>query len=336
MAIRIGINGIGRIGRNLWRIIHSDVPDLEIVAVNDTADPALLAQLLRYDSVRGRLPARVEVGDQALLVDGAAVPLTREPTPDQIDWTAHDVELVVESTGQFTRAAAARGHLRGSVRTVIISTAAPDPDLSLMMGINQASYDPRQHRVVSNSCCTTYCIAPMLAALHRGYGVRSGMVTAAYSSGSRPGPLLDEVFPNLRMARANAVSIVPANVPGVRHALDKVLPELAGRVEATLLRVPVRAVSAAVLTLHLTRPASVDGIHHALADFAATAPTGLLELSADPLVSSDLIGSPVSCMVDTGLTAARADLVRLVGWYDNEWGYSHRLVDLIKFLGEHW
>jgi len=332
MTIRIGVNGVGRIGRNLWRIIHSTAPDIEIAVVNDTADLATVAHLLRYDSMRGRFPGSVGTTGDAIVVDGTAVPMLHHPNPELIPWRAHGVDLVVESTGQFTRVASAGGHLRGGARRVIISTASPDADVSLMMGINEQVFVPQRHRVVSNSCCTTYCMAMMMHALHHVYGVRSGAATVAYSYGSRPGPLLDDSFSNLRMARANAINLVPANVPGVRHALDKVLPELAGQVTATAMRIPVRATSAASLVLRLAHPADAEDINATMEAAGASLLKGYLEVSQEPLVSSDVLGSPASCVVDAGLTTSLGDLVRVVGWYDNEWGYAHRMVDLIRFI----
>jgi len=332
MHIRLGVNGIGRIGRNLWRIVHAAAPDVEIVAANDTADPATVAHLLRYDSVRGRFPADVAADGGAVVVDGRSVPLTRHALPERIDWAAHGVDLVIEATGQFTRAAAAAGHLRGGARTVIISTASRDADVSLMMGINEHVYDPARHRVVSNSCCTTYCVAAMASALHQAYGIRSGAVTATYSCGSRPGPVLDGVFPNLRMARANAVNIVPANLPGIRYALDRVLPDLAGRIAGMALRVPVRAASLADLTVRLRHPAGAAAVNQTLLTAATSTLKGYLEVSREPLVSTDVIGSTASCVLDSGLTMATGDLVRVAGWYDNEWGYAHRLIDLVRHL----
>jgi glyceraldehyde 3-phosphate dehydrogenase len=332
MTIRIGINGVGRTGRNLWRLVHSGVPGVEIAAVNDTADAAVIARLLQADTIRGRFPARVQALPGAIVVDGAAVPLSHHAAPDRIDWSVHGVELVVESTGQFTRAGTARGHLRGGAHRVIIATASPDADVSLMMGINEHEYEPARHRIVSNSCCTTYCVATMLSTLHHAYGVVSGSLTAAYSAGSRPGPLLDGVHPNLRMARANAINIVPASLPGVRYALDRIMPELAGRIAATALRVPVRAVSAASLVVRLARPVSVAEVNATLEAAATSVLKGYLEVSHQPLVSSDVLGAASSCIVDTGLTSVLGDLVRVVGWYDNEWGYSHRLIDLVRFI----
>jgi glyceraldehyde 3-phosphate dehydrogenase len=343
MPVRIGINGVGRIGRNLWRIVHTSVPDIEIAAANDTADLATVAHLLRHDSIRGRFPAAVGIVDGGITVGGTRVPLTHEPDPGRIDWSRHRVDLVVEATGQFVRGQAARSHLRGGARRVIISTASPDADVSLMTGINEHAYDPDRHQVVSNSCCTTYCIGMVAHALHQTYGVRTGSVTIAYSHGSRPGPLLDGVFgdargpdgalrPNLRMARANATTIVPANVPGVRHALDRVLPELSGRIAATAMRVPVKAASVATVTLRLTHPAGAADVNAVLEAASASLLKGYLEVSHEPLVSSDVVGSTASCVVDAGLTTSLGDLIRVVGWYDNEWGYSHRLIDLIKLL----
>lgn len=331
MTIRIGINGVGRIGRNLWRIIHT-APDIEIAAANDTADVTTVSHLLRYDSIRGAFPGTIEhTGDQ-VVVDGAPVPLSHEPAPEGVDWRRHDVDLVIESTGQFTRGDTARGHLRGGAPLVVVSTATPDADVAVMMGVNEQVFDPERHRVVSNSCCTTYCIAAMTNPLHQAYSVDCGSATIAYSHGSRPGPLLDDAYPSLRMARANATSIVPAQVPGVRHALDRVLPELAGRIAATAMRVPVRAVSAATLTLRLARPAEPTEVNATLEAAATSLLKGYLEISTDPLVSADVVGSPASCVVDAGLTTIMGDLVRVVGWHDNEWGYAHRLVDLIRYL----
>jgi glyceraldehyde 3-phosphate dehydrogenase len=332
MRIRLGINGIGRIGRILWRIAQTTAPDVEIVAANDTADAATIAHLLAYDTVRGRFPARVDADGDALVVGGRRVPLTRHALPEQIDWAARGVDLVIEATGQFTRAAAAAGHLRGGARTVIISTASRDADVSLMMGINEHDYNPARHRVVSNSCCTTYCVAVMASVLHQAYGIRSGGVTATYSCGSRPGPVLDGVFPNLRMARANAVNVVPANLPGIRYALDRVLPDLAGRIAGTALRVPVRAASLADLTVRLRHPAGVAAVNQALWTAATSTLKGYLEVSRAPLVSADVLGSTASCVLDSGLTMATGDLVRVAGWYDNEWGYAHRLIDLVRYL----
>lgn len=334
MAVRIGINGVGRIGRNLWRIVHTGAPDVEVAVVNDTADVSVVASLLRYDSVRGRFPGSVaattSAGRDIIWVDGTAVPLTHEPVPERIDWGAHGVDVVIEATGEFARGSAARGHLRGGAPTVIVPTAIPDADVCVMMGLNEHVLDPTEHRVISNSCCTTYCIGMMASPLHHAYGVVSATASVAYSHGSRPGPPLDGVHPHPRLARANAINLVAAAVPGVRHALDRVLPELAGRVSATAFRVPVRAVSAATLTLRLRDPASVEEVNHTLETAATSLLKGYLGVSHDPLVSSDVIGSAVSCLVDAGLTASLGDLVRVVGWYDNEWAYAHRLLDLVR------
>ncbi len=331
MVVRIGLNGVGRIGRNLWRIVHTMAPDVRIVAANDTADPELVTHLLRYDSVRGRFPAPVSTAPGAVIVDGVPVPLTRHPTPEAIDWSAYDVDVVIEATGQFTRAADARGHLR-TAPLVVISTASPDPDVCLMMGVNEHEFDPGRHKVVSNSCCTTYCVATLVRPLHQAYGVVSGTVTAAYSAASRPGPVLDDPHPNPRLARANARCLVPAGVPGMKYALPRVLPELAGRLVATAVRVPTTTVSAATVVLRLARPVTVAEVNATLEAAAGSVSKGYLETSREPLVSGDVVGSAASCVVDTGLTAVCGDLVRVVGWYDNEWGYAHRLLDLVRHL----
>jgi glyceraldehyde 3-phosphate dehydrogenase len=330
MSIRIGINGIGRIGRNLWRIVQA-APDLTVAAVNDTADLATIAHLLRYDSIRGGF-ATVRAGDRALVVDGEPVPITHEPVPARIDWGRHGVDVVIEATGQFIRGPGAHGHLRGGAPRVVISTATPVADVCLMMGVNEHVYDPSRHRIVSNSCCSTYCLAAMIKPLYQAYGVTHGSATLAYSHGSRPGPLLDDAHPNPRMARANATNLVPANVPGIRHALDLVIPALAGRIAATAVRIPVRATSAAVLTLRLRRPAHPEEVNTTLRHAASTELKDYLEVSDAPLVSSDVLGAAASCVVDADLTASLGDLVRVTGWYDNEWGYAHRLVDLIRFI----
>lgn len=332
MTIRIGVNGIGRIGRNLWRIIHTSDPEVEIVAVNDTAGAPTIGHLLRYGSIRGPFPGEVATKPDAIVVDGRSVPLMRYPRPEQIPWSKYQVDLVVEATGQFTRDRAAAGHLVGGAPRVVISTASPDADLSLMMGVNETAFDPRRHQVVSNSCCTTYCLGTILHALHHVYGVVAATATVAYAHGGRPGQLLDGVFPNLRMARANATTIAPVNVPGVRHALHKVLPDLAGRVAATAIRVPVNATSAASLVLQLSHPATADEVNHTLEVAAASVLKGYLAVSHEPLVSSDLIGSPYAAVIDADLTSALGNLVQVTGWYDNEWGYAHRLLDLIRYI----
>lgn len=331
MTIRIGINGIGRIGRNLWRIVQA-APDLTVAAVNDTADLATVAHLLRYDSIRGRFAGSVETDDRALVVDGARVPITHEPVPARVDWGQHGVDVVIEATGQFIRGPGAHGHLRGGAPRVVISTATPVADVCLMMGVNEHVYDPARHRLISNSCCSTYCLGAMIKPLQQAYGVIHGSAVLAYSHGSRPGPLLDDAHPNLRMARANATNLVPANVPGIRHALDLVIPPLAGRIAATAIRIPVRATSAAVLTVRLPVPTDPEEVNATLRHAASTVLKDYLEVSDAPLVSSDVLGSPASCVVDSELTATQGELVRVTGWYDNEWGYAQRLVDLTRFI----
>lgn len=330
--MRLGLNGVGRIGRNLWRAAHTTAPDVEIAAANDVAGPEMIAALLRHDSIRGRFPGRVEADRDGVAVDGAVTPLTRHATPERIDWARYGVDLVIEATGQFSRGDAARGHLHGGAPLVVISTASPDPDLTVMMGINEDQFDPDRHRVISGSCCTSYCAASVARPLHLAYGIRDGTLTAAYSAGSRPGPLLDGVHPDLRMARANAVALVPARLPGVRYALDRVLPDLAGRIVATAVRVPVTTASAATLTLRLERPVTAAEVNATLEAAAGSVLKHYLEVSHEPLVSADVTGSPASGVVDAELTTAVDDLVRVVGWYDNEWGYAHRLLDLARFL----
>lgn len=339
MAVRIGINGAGRIGRNLWRIVHTGAPDLEVVAVNDTANVSTIANLLRHDSIRGRFPgtveARASTSGDAIVVDGVPVPLTHEPVPDRIDWGRHDVDVVIEATGEFTEGPAVRGHLRSGAPIVIVSIATPDADLCVMVGINEHMLDPTRHRVISNCCCTTYCIGLMISPLHHAYGVLSATASIAYSHGSRPGPPLDGVYHLRRLTRANAINLVPAGVPGVRLALDQVLPELAGRIAATAYRTPVRAVSAATLTLRLRQRVDADEINQTLEHAATSLLKGYLDVAPDPLVSSDVIGYAESCVVDAGLTTSLGDLVRVVGWYDNEWGYAHRLLDLARLAVNH-
>lgn len=340
MAVRIGINGVGRIGRNLWRIVHTGTPDLEVAAINDTADASVIASLLRYDSVRGRFPATVQAttlaaGEDAISVDGTAVPLTHEPVPERIDWGRHGVDVVIEATGEFTDGPAVRGHLRGGAPVVIVSTASANVDLCVMMGLNEHAFDPTRHRVISNCCCTTYCIGLMASPLHHAYGVLSATASVAYSHGSRPGPPLDGVHPQRRLTRANAINLVPAGVPGVRLALDRVLPELAGRVAATAYRTPVRAVSAATLTLRVRHPVSAEEVNQTLENSATSLLKDYLDVTHAPLVSSDVVGCAASCVVDAELTTSLGNLVRVVGWYDNEWGYAHRLLDLVRLAVRH-
>lgn len=340
MTTRIGLNGVGRLGRSLWRILRG-APDLAIVAANDTTgDLDILAHLLRYDTVRGRWPGTVETAAGGLVVDGARIPFSHEPTPDRIDWDAHAVDLVIEATGAFARGPAARGHLRGGAPTVVVTAATPDADVCLMMGINEHVFDPQRHRVVSNSCCSTYCVGAMLHPLHQAYGVCGGSVTLAYSHGSRPGPPRDTLAlaaaagkrPNPRLVRGDALTLVPANIPGIRHALDRVLPDLAGRIAATAFRVPVGAASAAALALRLAEPASAEEVNATLQAASTTLLKGYLEVADAPIVSGDVVGAAASCLVDPELTTVAGDLVQVVGWYDNEWGYAHRLVDLARML----
>ncbi|GAA2004663.1 type I glyceraldehyde-3-phosphate dehydrogenase [Catenulispora subtropica] len=328
--MRIGINGFGRIGRTFLRIALEQ--DLDVVAVNDVADPATGAHLFVHDSTYGRLRTPAVFDDGTLVVDGRKILMTTVPEPAALPWGELGVDVVIESTGRFRTREQAAGHLTAGARKVLMSAPAKGPvDVTVVMGVNQGDYDPRVHDVVSNASCTTNCAAPMVDVLHRRFGLQHGFLTTvhAYTGDQR---LLDAPHKDLRRARAAALNIVPTST-GAARAVGLVIPETAGRLDGVALRVPVPTGSLVDLAAVLSRPAGVEEVEAAFAEEARGRLRGILRVSHDPLVSGDIVGDPASCVLDAGLIQASGDLVKVFGWYDNEWGYAARLADLARYVG---
>jgi glyceraldehyde 3-phosphate dehydrogenase len=331
MTIRIGINGFGRIGRAFVRR-SLELEDIEVVAVNDVADAGTLAHLLKFDSAHGRLPASVVPVLGSILVGGAPVTALCERDPAAIDWGALGVDIVIESTGRFRARDDAALHLKGGARKVLLSAPGKDADLTVVVGVNDGEYDPLRHDVISAASCTTNCVAPMAKVLNDAFGLVQGLMTTVHAyTGDQL--LLDGPHQDLRRARSAAVSIVPTTT-GAARAAGQVIPELAGRLDGVALRVPVEDGSLTDLTAVLERDITAGEINDAFALASVRGPlAGILRYTADPLVSRDIIGDPASCILDSGLTQASGPLVKVFGWYDNEWGYTCRLADLAGIVG---
>src|SRR5579862_1703452 len=330
MAIKVGINGFGRIGRNLYRAAMGD-NDIEIVAVNDITDPETLAYLLKHDSVLGTLKADVSHGEDNIVVNGKSVKVFKERDPAKIDWPSFGASVVVESTGLFTNADDARKHLRGPVKKVIISAPAKGEDLTLCMGVNDKTYDPAKHNVVSNASCTTNCLAPVAKVLQDSFGISVGTMTTIHSY-TNDQKLLDLPHKDLRRARAAGLSMIPTST-GAAKALNLVIPELKGKLDGFAMRVPTANVSVVDLTVITEKPATVASVNMALKSAADGPLKGILEYTEEELVSIDFRGNPHSSIVDAGYTrVVGSNCVKVLAWYDNEWGYSCRCRDLIKLF----
>jgi glyceraldehyde 3-phosphate dehydrogenase len=331
MAVRVAINGFGRIGRNVFRAAHESDADIEVVAVNDITDAGTLAQLLKYDSVYGPFPGTVEVRNGSLAVDGREIKVLAEKDPAQLPWGDLGVEVVIESTGFFTKRDDAAKHLEAGARKVIISAPATEPDVTVALGVNfDDVYDADNHHVISNASCTTNCLAPVAKVLHEVVGVEQGLMTTihAYTSDQR---LQDAPHKDLRRARAAAVNLVPTS-SGAAKAIGLVVPELQGKMTGFAVRAPVPTGSVVDLTVTAARPTSVEEINEAFRSRADTGPfTGILQYTEDPIVSSDIVKNPYSSIFDSELTAVVDErLVKVIAWYDNEWGYSNRCVELAE------
>ncbi|PYR87817.1 MAG: type I glyceraldehyde-3-phosphate dehydrogenase [Acidobacteria bacterium] len=330
MAIRVGINGFGRIGRNLYRAAMDD-KDIEIVAVNDITDPETLAHLLKYDSVLGKLKANVSSGEANVKVDGKSIKVFKEKDPAKIEWPSMDVSVVVESTGLFTNAEDARKHLRGPVKKVIISAPAKGEDITICLGVNDKAYDSSKHTVISNASCTTNCLAPVAKVLHETFGIESGLMTTIHSY-TNDQKLLDLPHQDLRRARAAGLSMIPTST-GAAKAIGLVLPELKGKLDGVAIRVPTPDVSLVDLTVRTAKPLSTQSANEALKTAANGPLKGILQFCDEELVSVDFLHNPHSSIVDGPLTNAIGDrLVKVFSWYDNEWGFSCRLRDVIKLV----
>ena len=329
MTVRVGINGFGRIGRNFFRAVRASGADIEIVGVNDLTDNALLAHLLKYDTILGRLDADVTSNDTSIMVGDQTIAAFAERDPAKLSWGDLGVDVVVESTGFFTDATKARAHVDAGAKKVIISAPASHEDITVVMGVNHELYDPARHTVISNASCTTNCLAPMAKALHEEFTIVKGMMTTvhAYTADQN---LLDNIHKDPRRARAAALNVIPTST-GAAKAIGLVMPELKGKLDGYALRVPVPTGSATDLTFEAGRETSVEEVNAAI---EKAADGKYLKYSTDPIVSSDIVTDPASCIFDAPLTKVIGNQVKVVGWYDNEWGYSNRLVDLIDYIGE--
>jgi glyceraldehyde 3-phosphate dehydrogenase len=332
MAIKVGINGFGRIGRNVVRAgLHN--PDIEFVAANDLTDTKTLAHLLKYDSTLGPLKEEVTAGADSITVGGKNIRIFATKEPGEIDWPSLGVQIVVESTGKFTDATKAKAHLRGSVKKVIISAPATNEDVTVVLGVNDASYDASKHNVISNASCTTNCLAPVVKVLHESFGIEKGSMTTIHSY-TNDQPVLDFPHKDLRRARAAAVNMIPTST-GAAKAIGLVLPELKGKLDGYSMRVPTPNVSVIDFVGVLKKSATAEEVNAALKNAATDGLKGILAYTDDPVVSSDMMMNPNSSIVDSALTKVLdGNLVKVVAWYDNEWGYSCRVVDLISFLGK--
>ena len=339
MTVRVGINGFGRIGRNFFRATVASGADIEFVGINDLASPKILAHFLKYDSVLGRFPGTVEATEDSLVINGKAIKVTAERDPAALPWKELGAQVVVESTGLFTKAEDAAKHIEAGAQKVIISAPATGEDKTIVMGVNHDEYDPAQHHVISNASCTTNCLAPLVRVLLDEFGIEKGLMTTVHAYTTEQ-QLQDQIALtrkgtiDLRRARAANLSVIPAST-GAARAISLVLPEVKGKLDGFALRVPVPTGSVTDLTVNLSREVTRDEVNSAFKKAATEGKlAGFLRYNEDEIVSSDIVTDPASCTFDSKLTLVQGNQVKVVGWYDNEWGYSNRLVDLIKLVGE--
>lgn len=329
--VRVGINGFGRIGRNFFRAVITSGADIEIVGINDLTDNATLAHLLKYDSILGRLGLPVTHTEDSITVGDKTIRVFAERDPAALPWGEVKADIVLESTGHFTKAADAKKHIAAGAKKVIISAPATDEDVTIVMGVNHDKYDPANHHIISNASCTTNCLAPMAKVLNDEFGIVRGLMTTIHAY-TNDQVILDFPHKDLRRSRAAALSIIPTST-GAAKAISLVLPELKGKLDGYALRVPVPTGSATDLTVELGREVSVAEINAAIKKAAEGSLKGYLSYTSDPIVSADIVTDPSSCIFDSGLTKVIGTTAKVVGWYDNEWGYSNRLVDLIGLVG---
>lgn len=331
MTVRVGINGFGRIGRSFWRAAQKSKADIEIVAVNDLGDKKTMAHLLKYDSVMGVLPDTIAASDDGIVINGAILKVLSERDPKNLPWKTLGVDVVVESTGFFTEREKAAAHLAGGARVVVISAPATGADATFVFGVNHGDFDAKKHQVVSNASCTTNCFVPLVKVLDDAFGVVNGMMTTVHAyTGDQM--LVDGPHKDLRRARGAAINITPTST-GAARATSLVMAAMKGKLDGTALRVPIPTGSITDFVANLQKPATVDEINAAFKTAANGSLKGVLEYCTDPIVSSDIVGNPHSCIYDADLTMSMGSLVKVLGWYDNEWGYSNRLVDLTSHIG---
>jgi glyceraldehyde 3-phosphate dehydrogenase len=331
VTVRVGINGFGRIGRNFYRAAVASGADIEVVGVNDLTGTATLAQLLKYDSILGRFPGEVTAGEGEIAVDGKAFKAFAERDPAQLPWGEIGADVVIESTGIFTDAEKAKVHVAGGAKKVIISAPAKNEDVTIVMGVNDSAYDPAKHTIISNASCTTNCLGPLAKVLNDAIGIERGLMTTIHAY-TQDQNLQDGPHKDLRRARAAALNIVPTST-GAAKAIGLVLPELNGKLDGYSLRVPVPTGSITDLTATTSRETTVEEVNAAYQAAAEGEFKGILSYSTDPIVSSDIVTDPASCIFDAPLTKVIGNQVKVFGWYDNEWGFSNRLVDLTLLVG---
>ena len=333
MTVKVGINGFGRIGRNYFRALVASGADLEVVAVNDLTDNKSLAHLLKYDSILGRFPGEISYDDDAIIIDGKEIKAFAEKDPANLPWKDLGVDIVIESTGFFTDATKAKAHIDAGAKKVLISAPAKNEDITIVMGVNDDLYDPAAHNIISNASCTTNCLAPMAKALNDGIGIVKGLMTTIHAY-TQDQNLQDGPHKDLRRARAAALNMVPTST-GAAKAVALVLPELKGKLDGYAMRVPTPTGSATDLTFECSRETSVEEINAIVKKAAEEGPmAGKLVYTEDEIVSKDIETDPASCIFDAKLTKVIGNQVKVLGWYDNEWGYSNRLVDLTVLVGE--
>ncbi|NBU60196.1 MAG: type I glyceraldehyde-3-phosphate dehydrogenase [Actinobacteria bacterium] len=331
MTIRVGINGFGRIGRNFYRAIRQSGADIEIVAVNDLGAIKTMAHLLKYDSVLGVLPNKIEAVDEGISIDSKLLKVLSKRDPKELGWGSLGVDVVIESTGFFTERDKAASHLEAGAKCVVVSAPATNADATFVYGVNHKDFDPKKHKVVSNASCTTNCFVPLVKVLDDAFGVENGLMTTIHAyTGDQS--IVDSPHSDLRRARAAAINIIPTST-GAARATSLVMQSMKGKLDGTSLRVPVPTGSITDFVANLKSPATVDEINAAYKTAAAGELKGILEYCIDPIVSSDVVTNPHSCVFDKDLTMSMGTLVKVLGWYDNEWGYSNRLVDMTSFIG---
>jgi glyceraldehyde 3-phosphate dehydrogenase len=331
MAVKVGINGFGRIGRNVFRTAIGN-PEIEFVAVNDLTTPATLAHLLKYDSILGNLPHEITATEDSIVVDGKKIKVFAQRDPAALDWASVGAEVVVESTGFFTDAEKAKAHLGSTVKKVIISAPASNEDITIVLGVNDDKYDAAKHHVISNASCTTNCLAPVVKVLHDTFGIETGLMNTIHSY-TNDQVVLDAPHKDLRRARAAALSMIPTST-GAAKALKLVIPEMDGKLDGFSIRVPTPTVSVVDLTFTAAKPISIKTINEAIKSAADGKMKGILQYTEEELVSVDFRGNPHSSIFDSKLTKALGNTAKVISWYDNEWGYSNRVKDLVLFLAK--
>jgi len=329
--VKVGINGFGRIGRNFFRAINVGGADITVVGINDLTDTKTLAHLLKYDSILGRFNGTVEAEEGAIVVNGLRIPVFAQRDPADLPWGEVGAEIVVESTGFFTDADAARKHITAGAKKVIISAPAKGEDITIVMGVNQEKYNPATDHIISNASCTTNCLAPMAKAIDDAFGIERGLMTTIHAY-TNDQSILDFPHSDLRRARAAALNMIPTST-GAAKAIALVMPHLKGKLDGYAMRVPVPTGSATDLTVELRTAATKEEINAVVKAAAEGALKGILQYTEDPIVSSDIVTDPASCIFDASLTIANGNMVKVLGWYDNEWGYSNRLIDIVTFVG---